>query len=170
MAQSIMTPASQYEVYGNGFGALTYNGQQLARVSAFKDSGQQPLGNPIVPYAIGDKVPPTIISPQALQAGKLEIHVYALRNEGLWGSIMGGRFASAKNLADLFGIQLEEGAVQLEWVVLDGAGNAVKGIVYKQVTIVNAQRAINVDAQSGANTATYIINAMYTDTLEKSLS
>ena len=168
--QPIATQANQYEVYGNGFGDLVYQGTLLAEVNAFRDSGQQPLGNPIVPYTIGDKVPPCIISPQALQAGKLEIHTYALRNEGLWGSIMSGRFANAKNLADLFGIQLEEGAVQLEWVVLDGEGNAVKGIVYKQVTIVNAQRAINVDAQSGANTATYVINAMYTDALEKSLN
>ena len=170
MAQPIAAQANQYEVYGNGFGDLVYQGTLLAEVNAFKDSGQQPLGNPIVPYTIGDKVPPCIISPQALQAGKLEIHTYALRNEGLWGTIMNGRFANAKDLADLFGIQLEEGAVQLEWVVLDGVGNAVKEIVYKGVTIVNAQREINVDATSGANTASYVLNAMYTDTLEKTLS
>lgn len=170
MAQSVNTPASQYEIYGNGFGDLVYEGTQLARVSAFKDSGQQPLGNPIIPYTIGDKLPPTIISPQALQAGKLEIRMYALRNEGLWGSILNGRFASAQNLADLFGIQLEKGAVQMEWVDLDGEGNPVNELVYYGVTIVNAQREINVDASSGATTSTYLVNAMYTSNVEKTLS
>lgn len=159
MVQSINMQANQYEVYGNGFGALTYNGQPLARVSAFKDSGQQPLGNPIIPYTIGDKLPPTIISPQALQPGKLEIHADA-RNEGSWGSILNGRFANAKNLADLLSrIQSERGSVQLEWVVCDREGNAIKGIVYKNVTMI--------DASSGLHTC--VINAMYTDTLEKPL-
>ena len=170
MAGFVNTPANQYEIYGNGFGDLVCEGTELARVSAFRDSGQQPLGNPIIPYSIGDKRPPTIISPQAVQAGKLEMHVYALRNEGLWGSILNGRFADAQDLADLFGIQLEAGAIQMEWVDVDGQGNPVKEIIYNGVTIVNAQREINVDASSGANTATYTINAMYTGTIEKALS
>lgn len=162
MAQSINTPASQYEIYDKSFGDLVYQGIQLAGVIGFKDSGQQPLGNPITLYTIGSKVPQTIISPQALQPGKLEMRVYAPRNEGRWGSIMGGRFANAKNLDDLLrGIQSEQGALQMEWLDVDGNGKAVKELVYKGVTTVNVS--------SGLQTSTYVINAMYTDVLEKTL-
>ena len=67
---------------------------------------------------------------------------------------MNGRFANAKNLAELLSrIQSEQGAVQLEWVVQDGEGNAVKGIVYRGVTPVNVS--------SGRQTSTYVISAMY---------
>lgn len=162
MAQYITTPANQYEVYGKGFGDLIYQGTLLAEVVRFKDSGRQPLGNSITPYTISSKVPLTIISPQALQPGNLEIQVNALRNEGRWGTIMNGRFANAKNLDDLLrGIQSEQGAVQLEWVVQDGEGNPVKELVYKGVTTVNVS--------SGLQTSTYVINAMYTDVSEKTL-
>lgn len=160
MADFMNTPANQYEGYDNGYGALVCQGTVLAEVSDRKDSGQQPLGNPIIPYTIGDKVPPTIISPQALQPGKLEIHADARRNEESWGSILNGRFANAKNLADLLSrIQSEGGSVQLEWVITDGEGNAIKGIVYKNVTMINVSGGPH----------TYVINAMYTDTLEKTL-
>lgn len=160
MAQPIATQANQYEVYGNGFGDLVYQGTLLAEVNAFRDSGQQPLGNPIIPYTIGSKVPPTIISPQALQPGKLEIYADAHRNKGSWGSILNGRFANVRNLADLLSrIQSEGGSVQLEWVVLDREGHAIKEIVYKNVTMINASSDLH----------TYVINAMYTDVSEETL-
>lgn len=161
MAQPIATQANQYEVYGNDFGDLVYQGTLLAEVSDLKDFGRQPLGNPIPLYTISSKVPVTIIRPQALQPGKLKFCADA-RNEGLWGSILNGRFANAKNLDDLLrGIQSEGGSVQLEWVVQDGEGNPVKELLYKGVTTVNVS--------SGRQTSTYVINAMYRDVLEKTL-
>lgn len=160
MAQPIATQANQYEVYGNGFGDLVYQGTLLAEVNAFRDSGQQPLGNPNPLYTIDSKVPQTIISSQALQPGKLEIYANAQRDKGSWGSILNGRFANAKNLDELLSrIRSEQEALQMEWVDLDGEGNPVKELVYKGVTTVKVS--------SGLQTSTCVINAMYTDVSEK---
>jgi hypothetical protein len=61
--------AKNYELWGAGFGVLTYKGQVLDLISDFNDSGQPALGEPLDVMTINDQRPRTIIPPMAISSG-----------------------------------------------------------------------------------------------------
>lgn len=155
--------AKAYELYGAGFGVLNYNNDPLDLVSEFRDSGQPALGQPIDVMTINDRRPRCIIPPMAVSSGTIQFTTYALKSEGLWGTVFNGKFKNAQDLVDLFTQQLNDGAITVSWVTVDLKGEPTKLLMYHGVVVTNAQRNVVV-TNSGATQATQTFTCKYTRT------
>lgn len=153
--------ARDYELFGAGFGILQYNGEPLDLISNFQDSGQPALGQPIDVMTINDVRPRCIIPPMAVSSGTLTFTTYGLKAEGVWGTVFNGRFASAKDLVDIFRMQLELGAITICWITVDLDGSPTKCFQYSGLVVTDARKNINVDNQ-GARQATQTFTCKYT--------
>ena len=140
----------------------------LGLISSLNDQGQNPLGNPKPIQTINDFSPTAIIPPQAQGVGKMSGEFYALRSQGFFASLFNGAFPTAQNLVDVLRQELEDGPMTLTYTFLNGAGNAVKVLVYQGVVITSALRSYSINADNGASVATFKVDMQYTNTKEQS--
>lgn len=163
MALNVPNPlvAKQMELYGAGFGALKYKGYLVELVSNFRDQGQPALGSPVDIMTINDQYPRAIVPPMAMSSGTLSFDTYSLKTNGIWGTIFNGQFEGAKSLVELFNKQLNNGAIEVQWITLDLDGVPTKVLTYEGLVVVDGQRNLSVDNR-GANVATYSITCKYT--------
>lgn len=152
--------AKNYELWGAGFGVLTYKGQVLDLISDFNDSGQPALGEPLDVMTINDQRPRTIIPPMAISSGTFTFTTYGLRDLGVWATVFNQKFKNAGDLVDIFNQQLEDGAMQISWITVDLSGVPSKVYTYDGVVIVNGQKNPHIDNR-GAKQASYTFTCKY---------
>lgn len=157
--------AKDLDLYGAGFGMLKYGADNIDWVANFTDQGQPALGQPIDVMTINDVHPRAIIPPMAVSSGTLTFQTYALRTDGMWGSIFNGRFKGAVELVDLFRKQLDLGAITIHWVTTDVGGVPTKIYTYFGVVVTNFTKDIRV-TNTGANQATHTFTCKYIDARE----
>lgn len=83
-------PPTQVRVVGSGHTALEYNGQPIAFLQSFVDSGQAPVGRgaeAITP--LGARHPVEIATGRVLGIGTLTARIYELWNEPVWYQLSG---------------------------------------------------------------------------------
>ena len=172
MTLSVPNPleAKNLEIYGAGFGLLTYNSDNrsapIELVSNFNDSGQPALGQATDIMTINDRYPRCIVPPMSIGSGTISFDMYGLRTEGVWGTIFNGRFTNAKTLVDLFTKQFEQGAIKLFWITTDANGVPTKVLQYDGVVVTSATRQVRV-SNRGEQVATQTIQCKYTLCREK---
>lgn len=168
MAITVPNPleSKHLELYGAGFGILSYEGKPLDLVANFRDSGQPALGQPQDIMTINDRYPRTIVTPMAIASGTVSFDTYGLKDYGIWGTVFNGRFGDAKTLVNLFTRQLELGAVNLFWTTVDVAGTPTKVLQYQGLVVTNAQRNVTV-TNTGATVASHTFTCKYTLCSEK---
>lgn len=153
--------AKDYVAVGPGFGNLTYNGEIVGIIGELNDQGQQPVGNAQTVRGIGDALPLGAITPLAVQPGKLTFKIYVKRGEGLFGSILNGKFAGATNLAELFNMQLADGPVQLMYQMVQVEGATNYAISYSGVVFTSVVRSFNIQANSSVAQVEFSCEALY---------
>lgn len=153
--------AKDYVAVGPGFGALTYNGEVVDIVGELNDQGQQPLGQPAIVRGIEDTLPRGAITPQAEQQGKLTFKIYVQKGEGLFGSILNGKFAGATNLAEVFNMQLADGPVQLMYQMTQVAGSPNYAITYSGVYFTSIIRSFSIQSNQSVSQVEFQCEAIY---------
>lgn len=163
--QSTSIEAKNLDLYGAGFGMLKYGADNIDLVANFTDQGQPALGQPIDVMCINDVRPMAIIPPMAVSSGTLTFQTYALRTDGMWGSIFNGRFRGANELVDLFRQQLDLGSISIHWVTTDVSNTPTKIYTYFGVVVTNFSKDIRV-TNNGATQATHTFTCKYTHARE----
>lgn len=84
-------PPSRVRVVGSGYTSLEYNGQPIAFLQSFQDSGQRPAGGagaePITP--LGARHPVEIATSRVLSEGSITATIYELWNQPVWYQLTG---------------------------------------------------------------------------------
>lgn len=170
MAISVPSPlnARDLELYGAGYGVLSFEGKPVELVANFRDSGQPALGSPQDVMTINDYYPKAIVPPQAIASGTIAFDTYGLRTYGIWGTILNGHFEGAKNLVDVFRQQLEKGSINVFWTTVSASGVPTKIIQYEGLVVTNCQPNRTV-TNTGATVATQTFTCKYTFAMERIL-
>jgi len=142
---------------GGGYTAFVYNGQPLIYAQLVAETGPQPVANPTPVQPLDSPYPIEIALPIALQAGTLELSFYEEWGSEVWAQL-GGNFANASDLLDVFKAQLAQGAITCVKVINKPDGTQRK-IVYNGCVVVNVQ--IDEQIQIGTMTIPKTITIMY---------
>lgn len=95
-------PQTKVRVVGSGFTTLQYNGQNIAFLDSFQDSGQIAAGGggveAIIP--LGSRHPVEIVTSRVLGAGTITANITELWNQPVWYQLQG--LAGRRTLIDVW--------------------------------------------------------------------
>lgn len=133
---------------GGGYTAFIYNGQPLVYAQIINERGPQPVNTPTPIQPLDSPYPIEIALPIALQTGMLEITFLEQWNAEVWAQL-GGNFATASDLLDVFKAQLAQGEITCVKVINKPDGTQRK-IVYQGCVVVS----VTIDEQVQIQTMT----------------
>lgn len=82
-------PETQVRVVGSGFTTFNYQGQAIAFLDGFSDTGQQPIVAPEPITPLGDRYPREIATARVLDMGTLTVTIRELWNAPVWWQLAG---------------------------------------------------------------------------------
>jgi hypothetical protein len=93
-------PNTKTRIVGSGFSALVFNGQPIAFLDGWTDSGQRPVAEyePVTP--LGNSFPVEIATARALREGTLTITIRELWSGPVWQQLAG--LENTVNLIDVY--------------------------------------------------------------------
>lgn len=133
---------------GGGYTAFIYNGQPLIYAQIITERAPSPVANPTPIQPLDAPYPIEIALPIALSNGYLEIQFLEQWNAEVWAQL-GGNFATASDLLDVFKAQLAQGEVTCVKVINKPDGTQRK-IVYQGCVVTN----VTIDESIQINTMT----------------
>ena len=133
---------------GGGYTAFIYNGQPLIYAQTVSETGPQPVNQPTPIQPMDAPYPIEIALPVALQPGMLSISFLEQWNAEVWAQL-GGNFATASDLLDVFKAQLAQGEITCVKVINKPDGTQRK-IVYQGCVVVG----VTIDETVQINTMT----------------
>jgi len=142
---------------GGGYTAFVYNGKPLIYAQMINERGPQPVNQPTPVQPLDSPYPIEIALPIALQAGTLELSFYEQWDAEVWAQL-GGNFATASDLLDVFKAQLAQGEVTCVKVINKPDGTQRK-VVYQGCVVVSV--TIDELIQIGTMTIPKSITIMY---------
>ena len=142
---------------GGGYTAFVYNGQPLIYAQMINERAPQPVNTPQPIQPLDSPYPIEIALPIALQAGMLELTFLETWNSEVW-SQLGGNFATASDLLDVFKAQLAQGEITCVKIINKPDGTQRK-IVYQGCVVSNVQ--VDELVQIGTMTIPKTITIMY---------
>lgn len=153
---------SKTRVVGSGFTTLNFNGQAVAWLDAFTDSGQRPVGQgPEAIQSIGDSHPVEIAKPEAIGYGSLVMTMRELWNEPIWWQLAG--LQGTNNILDVWhAMDAMPGEITAQMVIKPPGSPTWRGKIYHNVTIVDIDDGETVTI--GAMTVPRTITTWYTHT------
>lgn len=92
--------ATQSRVTGSNFTTFRWNGNPIAYLAEFRDSGQAPVAGPEPIHPLGSPHPVEVAVSNALGIGNLSFVVTELWNKPVWQHLSG--LASAQNILDVW--------------------------------------------------------------------
>lgn len=93
-------PPTKARVVGSGYTSLEYNGQPIAFLSSFTDSGQQPVAQSAEVHPLGHPHPAEIATARALSSGTINATIYELWDSPVWNQLPG--IAGANTIVDVW--------------------------------------------------------------------
>lgn len=99
-------PQTRVRVVGSGFTTLQYNGQNIAFLTRFEDTGQRPVGDGGAPGGVeaitplGARHPVEIVTGRVLGPGTITARIVELWNEPVWYQLQG--LAGRRTLIDVW--------------------------------------------------------------------
>jgi hypothetical protein len=133
---------------GGVYTSFQYGGVTLANAQMINETGPQPVNTPQPIQPLDSPYPIEIAFPIALQAGMLEITFLELFNAEVWAQL-GGQFANAGDLLDVFKAQLAQGEITCTKVIRKPDGT-YRRISYQGCVVVN----VTIDELIQINTMT----------------
>jgi len=139
---------------GGHYTVFVYNGKQLAYAQTVSEQGPQPVAQPQIIQPLDSAYPIEIALPAALEAGTLQLNFLEQWNAEVWAQL-GGAFATASDLLDVFKAQLAQGEVQCIKIINKPDGTQRK-IVYQGCVVTNVQidESVNVASMTIPKTIT----------------
>jgi hypothetical protein len=123
-------PQTRVRVVGSGFTTLQYNGQNIAFLDSFNDSGQsaaQGAGTEAI-IPLGSRYPVEIVTSRVLGPGTITASITELWNQPVWYQLSG--LAGRRTLVDVWEALAESNATVTCRMVIRPPQGAPRGKVY----------------------------------------
>ena len=147
---------TRVRVVGSGFTTLEYNGQPIAFLRSFTDSGQRAIGagaEAITP--LGARHPVEIATSRVLTSGTLSASIYELWNQPVWYQLAG--LPGTHSIVDVWEQLAQSPAtVTCRMVIRPPGGAPARGKIYHGcvVTAVPDNEEVEIGALSVSKTIT----------------
>lgn len=129
--------SSQTFRVGGVYTSFWYGSQQLGYAQMINERAPQPVAQPQPIQPLDYEYPIEVAFPGALQAGMIEITFLEQYNAEVWAQL-GGKFASAGDLLDVFKAQLAAGEITCQKLIKKPDGT-YRSITYNGCVVINAQ-------------------------------
>lgn len=128
-------PETRVRVVGSGFTTLQYNGQNIAFLDSFQDSGQraaQGAGTEAI-IPLGARHPVEIVTSRVLGPGTITANITELWNQPVWYQLAG--LAGRRTLIDVWEALAESGATVTCRMVINPPNGPPRGKIYHNAVV-----------------------------------
>lgn len=140
-------PQTQTRVVGSGFTTFDWQGQPIAFLDGFTDSGQAPIVAPEPVTPLGDRYPREIATARTLDMGTLTLTIRELWNEPVWWQLAGVR--GTLTIVDVYeALAASPSSVTCHMLIKPPGSNAWRGKVYQNcvVTAIDDRENVTIGA------------------------
>ncbi len=154
-------PETKTRIVGSGFTTFNYQGQPIAFLDGFNDSGQDPVSPAVPVQPLYARHPVEIATARAVGAGTLRLTIRELWNEPVWWQLAG--VSRTYDIIDVYqALAASPSEVTCQMLIRPPGGNLYRGKTYHGCVI--TQIADNEEVSLGALTFPRGIVVMYTHT------